>query len=465
MSTPSLPSPTSDNMDETDATATMTAPTPEAPVSSGENRTAERGADVDTNRTRRKASAVDAGASPGRLADDSAGDLADVGAGDTEDPDVDLSVFTQMDLEEAVVDDTADDDEPDDSEREARTIITEALGAKLSSRALLGAVSAVLGFTLVFGALGALTSNTPSVSADIPGAEAPIHTADALDTPTLASHARDVVYRVQTETNQGSSFLIGPSLLVTNAHVAGDQGDTVDVQSNDGAKFEGTVVAADVALDLALVKIPEQDVEPVDLVGSEDQSVGQQVVIAGYPIGLNFSITTGTAAAIDQVTNLKEGHAQAGLLQLDATVNPGDSGGPVLSADGRVMGMTTFRPDQSGDRPVQGIAFAVTANDISIALQQWREWGDIQYGYLGVSLNGASRDGAIVESVTGTSPAAAAGIKEGDVIVAVGERATLTYVDVSRQLRTYRPGETVRLSIERDGKPRSVDVTMGSYRG
>lgn len=285
----------------------------------------------------------------------------------------------------------------------------------------------------------------------------------------VAEKVANSVWRVDSGTQSGSSFLISHNVLITNSHVvSGAVGDTVSVGRSGRQPIAGKILMVDSGLDLALISIPDQEnVTPLQFVSVAQQRVGQDIVVAGYPIGLNLSFNAGTVSALDQVTTMRESFAQSSLLQVDAAVNPGDSGGPVLDSSGNVMGVTTFRPDTSGSRAVQGIAFALPADDVLIALQQFKDHGNVRYGYLGVSFSGIAPEGggARVDNVVGGSPAGVAGLQPGDVITGIGGVETPGYPEISRELHKRRPGDRVSIAYSRNGVARSVEATLSSNEG
>lgn len=374
----------------------------------------------------------------------------------------DFGVDVEPGTSEAAMGESPSPLEEDVSEEQAREIITEALGPRLSRRAILTASGLVVAVALGTGLVAGLSSDT-SRSVEM-SSLTNSNTAELAprDSSGVMAEAAASVFRIQSGNQTGSSFLVEPTVLMTNAHVATvDVGATVDVISSTGKELNGTVLMKDPAVDIALIEIPKQDAEPLPLAGVREQSAGQPITLIGYPLGLDVTVTTGVASAIDTVTNLRESTGQHSLLQIDAAVNPGSSGGPVLDSKGRVVGMATSRPDSVGSRPVQGIAFAVPSNDLTVAVRQYNDHGDVRYGYLGVTMNSTQAGGAVIEGVTADSPAAAAGLREGEVIVAVGEYETSSYTEVSRFLHMFRPGDEVKITVKSGDKNRTVNVVLG----
>lgn len=370
-------------------------------------------------------------------------------------------------------DDLAPADESDDlvevgmdgevSESEgARTLVVEHLAPSLPHKTIVAAFGVTVAvFASALFVPGIFTSSPEPVgvsSAEVAGGAG---IAEEDKAPGVAE-AMKSVYRIDAGSNTGSSFLVNETTLATNAHVAtADVGEKVRVTTPNGHSFDGKVLMRDESVDIALVGVPKQDVKPLSLLSVREQEVGQGAYLAGYPLSLDLTLTTGVVSAVDTVTNLRESSGQHSLLQVDAAVNPGSSGGPVLDREGRVMGIATSRPDSVGSRSVQGIAFAVPANDLSIAINQYNEHGDVSYGYLGVSYE--SQKNAI-RSVTPNTPADAAGLKRGDVIVSINGYETPDYTAVSRHMHVYRPGDQVKLQIKRGKDVKDQRVVLGEPR-
>lgn len=319
---------------------------------------------------------------------------------------------------------------------------------------------------------GAITHASPTASPN----PQEITSASAFTTPAkpakVAHYAQSRVYRIEDAGLTGAGFLVGPEMLLTSSHVVADKAgnansSTVTVTDSRHHTMVGRVAMVDTALDLALVRIPKQKQDPLPFDRSRTLHPGSPVTIIGYPLAMDQSVSTGVVSAVDQSTYLRERNGQAGLLQIDAAVNPGNSGGPVLDSTGHVVGIVTFRPDTSGGRPVEGISFAVPSEDIAISLDQYRKHGDVKYGYLGVTLRGDDRDGqegAEVASVQSGTPAKAAGLQAGDRLVSVGKEKTSSYVQFTRAMHAYRPGDTVHIGVERDGVTSNVTVTLVSQQ-
>lgn len=391
------------------------------------------------------------------------GNNADI-AIDTEAEPADTGLPTDLSSDNDPEDDYTDElEEPVAEEGDsAQTIVVEHLAPELPRKTMLVAGGIALAVSLAVTLLPGVFSSAPEPvgvgSVEVAGGTG---VSEEEKAPGV-TEAMKSVFRIDAGNNTGSSFLVNKTTLATNAHVAtAEVGETVKVTSPDGESFDGEVLMRDESVDIALVKVPEQDVKPLSLLSVREQEVGQGAYLAGYPLSLDLTLTTGVVSAVDTVTNLRESAGQHSLLQVDAPVNPGSSGGPVLDSEGRVMGIATSRPDSVGNRGVQGIAFAVPANDLSIAINQYNEHGDVSYGFLGVSYESHSN---AIRSVTPNTPADAAGLKAGDIITAINGFETPDYTAVSRHMHVYRPGEQVTLTIKRGNDTKDMKVVLGEPR-
>lgn len=334
----------------------------------------------------------------------------------------------------------------------------------LSRRALAAAGALVAGVALVAGLLPTALASGGAVVPDIPPAVSSDKPSGALNISEMVETVAPAVFQVHAGTQTGTAWLVNETTLVTNDHVLRHEvGDAVKVTNREGAELQAVVLALDEQVDVALLRVPKQDADPLPMIGVRGQRVGEAAVVAGYPLGLELSFNAGVVSAVDTPTTLRQANGQHSLLQVDAAINPGSSGGPVLNADGSVMGMATFRPDTVGGRPVGGVGFAIPSNDINVALRQFEQHGDISYGRLGISMEPA--DGPVVSHVSSRSPAEHAGIEAGDRVVSVAGHPTSTYTEVSRYLHMYRPGQVVVLVVERGAETLTFRATLGRPSG
>jgi serine protease Do len=249
----------------------------------------------------------------------------------------------------------------------------------------------------------------------------------------------------------GSGFIISADgFVVTNNHVVAGGGD-ISVRLSRGGDYPARVVGTDPPTDLALLKIDASRLVALPLGDSDQLEVGEPVMAIGNPFGLDQTVTTGIVSA-------KERFIGSGpydeFVQTDASINPGNSGGPLIDSRGAVVGINSAIFSQSGGSI--GIGFAIPVNLAKTVLLQLRDRGSVVRGYLGVSVRPLPSDnaesgqkGVAVESVVEGAPADRAGIKKGDVIVAVNDQPIVTPPELS----ILRQGKSVKVPVELGVRP------------
>jgi 2-alkenal reductase len=278
----------------------------------------------------------------------------------------------------------------------------------------------------------------------------------------------------------GTGFVIDDEgHIVTNWHVV-TGGTEFGVALYDGTTVEAELIGEDPRDDLAVVKIdPESVVKVVPLGDSDALEPGEPVVAIGSPLGaFTNTVTSGIVSALhrDDLGRL-QGNCQnySNLIQHDAAINPGNSGGPLFNVQGEVIGVNTLGlPISQDGTPLQGLFFAVPSNLVKVIAEQLIQDGRISAPYLGIGnvvidpgLAAANDlenvDGAIyVQSVAPDSPAEEAGLREGDIILAVDDKPITMQEGLPNILLDYAPGDTVELTILRDGDEETVDLTFGN---
>ncbi len=267
---------------------------------------------------------------------------------------------------------------------------------------------------------------------------------------------------------EGSGFIIDPAgYIVTNAHVAGDA-DKITVSLQDGKKLPAKLVGIDKKTDLALLKVDSK--EPLPFVEWGDSSkvhVGDKVLAVGNPFGLGGTVTSGIISATKREIGAGP---YDDFLQVDAPINRGNSGGPTFDLDGKVIGINTLIFSPSGGSV--GIGFAIASNEAKQVIQELKDKGSVERGWLGVGIQSIdediaqsmalkSTDGALVTKVEPDSPAAKAGVKSGDVILKLNDQKITTVRELSRDVADVDPGAKATLTLLRDGKEQTVDVAIG----
>jgi serine protease Do len=271
---------------------------------------------------------------------------------------------------------------------------------------------------------------------------------------------------------QGSGFLISADgYAVTNNHVVGNA-DKVSVTFSDGQKYDAKVIGTDPKTDVALIKIDGGN-KTFNYVKFSDKEprVGDWVLAVGNPFGLGGTVTSGIISARGR--DIGSGPYDD-FLQIDASINKGNSGGPAFNLDGDVIGINTAIYSPSGGSV--GIGFAIPAATAKEVIGSLRTNGAVTRGWLGVQIQPVTDDiaegmglkgnsGALVADVTDNSPALAAGIKTGDTIIKVGSDEITDPRDLAKKVARYAPGKSVDVTIVRAGKTMTIPVALGKMPG
>ncbi len=265
----------------------------------------------------------------------------------------------------------------------------------------------------------------------------------------------------------GSGFVLSADgYAVTNNHVVQDA-ETVKVTFQNGDSYDATVVGTDPKTDLALLKIKSDKNFPHVDWAKSDAKVGDTVMAVGNPFGLGGTVTRGIISARGR--DIGNGPYDD-FLQIDASINKGNSGGPTFNLDGEVIGINTAIYSPSGGSV--GIGFAIPSATASNVIESLKANHKVTRGWLGVQIQPVTADiadglglkdtkGALVADLTLHSPAVTAGIKPGDAILKVDGQDVTSDRDLAKIIGNYAPGKDVKLAIIRDGKPETVTVTLG----
>jgi S1-C subfamily serine protease len=263
----------------------------------------------------------------------------------------------------------------------------------------------------------------------------------------------------------GSGFVIDDEgRIVTNEHVV-DGADEFRVRfGEDGEPIEAELLGADAAVDLAVLKVDPDDVggdlQPLELGASEDLRPGDPAIAIGSPFGLEGSVTSGIVSALGRTITAPNGFSISNAVQTDAAINPGNSGGPLLDAAGRVIGVNSQIRTEGDDN--SGVGFAVPVDEIKRALPALQRGERVERAFLGVSSGSATEGGAAVDDVVADGPAERGGVRAGDLIVEIAGTAVRDSDDVSTVVNARRPGDEVRIVVERDGERRTLTVELGT---
>jgi serine protease Do len=266
--------------------------------------------------------------------------------------------------------------------------------------------------------------------------------------------------------SQGSGFFIsGDGYLVTNNHVV-DNAAEVQVLMDDGRTLDAKVVGTDAKTDLALLKVEGGNDFPHVRLAANKARVGDWVIAVGNPFGLGGTVTAGIVSA--QNRDIGAGPYDD-FIQIDAPVNRGNSGGPTFNLAGEVVGVNTAIFSPSGGNV--GIAFAIPASTVEQVVASLKENGSVTRGFIGVQMQAVTKEiaeaiglkeprGALVAEALKDGPAAKAGVRTGDTIVAVDGEPVKEAKDLSRKVATVAPGKTLSLTLYRDGKERTVTLEV-----
>ncbi len=278
----------------------------------------------------------------------------------------------------------------------------------------------------------------------------------------------------------GSGFVLDrEGHVVTNNHVvesAAENDGAITVVRRDGRRFRASVVGRSAVYDLAVLELARpRGLTPAALGASGRLRVGETVVAFGSPLGLSSTVTAGIVSAKDRpVTtgSAVDDTSYINAVQTDAAINPGNSGGPLVDMRGRVVGVNSaiattggFGTDAGGSI---GVGFAIPIEQVRTTADQILRDGEARYPVIGAQVQTGGRprgDGAVVDEVLDDSPAAAAGVRDGDRVVAVGGQRVTDGIALIVAIRTYQPGARVEFAIVRDGEQRTVTITLGGEIG
>ncbi|MCF8117944.1 MAG: trypsin-like peptidase domain-containing protein, partial [Desulfarculaceae bacterium] len=276
----------------------------------------------------------------------------------------------------------------------------------------------------------------------------------------------------RAQTNLGSGVIIDGSkgLIVTNSHVV-EGGSDIKVQLADRRVFSAKLVGGDPSSDLAVLQIDPggKPLPQVKLGDSRSLMIGESLVAIGNPFGLQHTVTTGVVSAVNRRVPTGPNTWMGGLIQTDASINPGNSGGPLLNLDGEVMGINTAIFQRA-----QGIGFAIPVNRVRRVVGDLLNHGKVRPTWLGLSLQDLTprlaghfgleaASGVVVLAVEAHSPAAAAGVERGMVILALDGTPLEDTADYQSRLGAVAPGDQVRLWLLERGRRQSVDLTARAY--
>ena len=302
------------------------------------------------------------------------------------------------------------------------------------------------------------------------------------------SRTETFFFAVVPQEGSGSGWVLDKQgHIVTNYHVIADS-DEIEVTLSDGASHKAIVVGADPQNDIAVLKIraDAQVLKPVTLGRSSDLKVGQHVYAIGNPFGLERTMTAGIVSSLDRPLRSKSRRLMKGIIQIDAALNQGNSGGPLLDSQGALIGMNTAIASSVGENA--GIGFAIPVNTISRVVPQLLRFGRVQRASLGIDMFFRSPGGLGIARVVPNGPAEQAGLKgiaiereeyrrgnaiisrrrlnrdAADKILAIDDKVIADTDSVQQVLDEHKPGESVTVTILRNGKVQRVQIVLDEER-
>ncbi|MCW0213992.1 MAG: trypsin-like peptidase domain-containing protein [Pseudonocardia sp.] len=366
------------------------------------------------------------------------------------------------------------------------TAVIEGERPRKASRPMVGIVAAALIAGIVGGGAGfggayaLLNNGAGSTGTTLTGTPSSGTNAAATTNGTVAAAAAKVTpstVDIRVTTNQGSAegsgvILTSDGDVLTNNHVVAGSSGQITVTLADGSTHPATVVGTSPSYDLAVIKLNGvSGLTAATLGRTADVQVGQQVVAIGSPQGLTGTVTTGIISALNRTVAV-QGEDGTGVvyngLQTDTAINQGNSGGPLVNLDGQVVGINSAIATSQGSSGSIGLGFAIPVDQARRVAQEIMDTGKATKPVLGVqgaaTTNAAQADtgGATLAAVTANGPAAAAGLKPGDVVTKVGNATVGDFSDLAARIGSYAPGDKVTLTVGSGSSARTVDVTLGS---
>ena len=287
--------------------------------------------------------------------------------------------------------------------------------------------------------------------------------------------------QIQTPKRTGAGsgvILTADGYIVTNNHVVQDA-DELTVKLNDNREFKARIIGLDKTTDLALIKIEAKDLPAITVANSDDLKLGEWVLAIGNPFSLTSTVTAGIVSAKARSLGATPGSIES-FIQTDAAINPGNSGGALVNARGELVGINAMLYSQTGS--YSGYGFAIPTSIMNKVVDDLRQYGTVQRALLGISGQDVSTyidaekekgrepdlgtvNGIYVAEVTADGAAAAAGLKEGDVITSIDGKTIEKFGQLQELLVNHRPGDKVSVTYLRDKKKHTVQITLRNIQG
>jgi serine protease Do len=271
---------------------------------------------------------------------------------------------------------------------------------------------------------------------------------------------------------QASGFFVSPDgYLMTNSHVV-QNADEIIVMMRDGRELTAKMVGQDPNTDIAIIKVEGQDFPYLEFGNSDDLEIGEWAIAVGSPFGLQASLTVGVVSAKGR-NNLDLANVED-FIQTDAAINRGNSGGPLLDIDSKVVGMNTAIVSNMATGGYLGVGFAIPSNMAKRIMEQLIHTGAVTRGFIGVTLQTVDYDlaqafglkqsgGAVVADVAKESPAEKAGLKQGDIILTYNKLPVNNIATLRNAITLMKPGAQILLTLLRENRSMDISVEVGSY--
>ncbi|PCJ00152.1 MAG: deoxyribonuclease HsdR [Flavobacteriales bacterium] len=280
--------------------------------------------------------------------------------------------------------------------------------------------------------------------------------------------------------SSGSGVIISDDgYIVTNNHVI-DNAENISITLNNNKTYKAEVIGTDPNTDLALLKIDQENLPYINYGNSNNIKIGEWVIAVGNPFNLTSTVTAGIISAKGRDINILRNDPYSGMsaiesfIQTDAAVNPGNSGGALVSSTGELIGINSAIKSNTGS--YTGYSFAIPVNIVKKVVKDLKEFGTVQRAFIGVSIRNLDAElakgigtenvnGVYINGTTKNGSAAKAGVKAGDIIKKVGNKSIKNVAELQEQLSQFRPGDKVIIALERDNKELELSIVLKNLNG